>query len=391
MKNETMKRSSLSTTWLAGIAIFSMFFGAGNVIFPLKIGIYSGDQIHFAMAGLLVTAIGGPLLGLVTATLFQGNCLKFFCRPGKVIGLVFITISLFLLGPFAVIPRCFVVAHASFTALFGSISILTFSIILGAITLFACLRESLLLPILGKFCSPLLLLSLICIIAVGIATGDPLTANKLSALDAFTSGLHEGFDTMDLIAALFFSSSIWTLLLIRLGKNNEEKVSHAAISAGMIAGVLLGVVYIGLGLATAFHASELSHSPPEQLMSHLAMLTLGPIWGNIANIAIALACFTTIISLTQTISHLCCLEFFPKRIAYPQCLFLMTCITVVFSNLGFSNISSLIHPVIAVCYPAIIALTICNLLYKKYGYRPVKIAVYGTLILSILSHLLPMT
>ena len=78
-----MKSSYFSTIWLAGIAIFSMFFGAGNVIFPLKVGLLAGDKIPFAMAGLFLTAIGGPILGLVGVTLYRGNCREFFCRPGR--------------------------------------------------------------------------------------------------------------------------------------------------------------------------------------------------------------------------------------------------------------------------------------------------------------------
>ncbi len=311
-----MKSSYFSTIWLAGIAIFSMFFGAGNVIFPLKVGLLAGDKIPFAMAGLFLTAIGGPILGLVGVTLYRGNCREFFCRPGRTIGLIFIVISLFLLGPFAVIPRCFVVAHSSLSAIFCGIDLLWFSVVFGIVSLACCLRQSLILPILGRFFSPVLLLILLFIIGFGIATGSPLLEVGISSGQAFMRGLQEGFDTMDLIAAIFFSSSIWTLLLIKMGRDNEQEITKTAIASGMIAGSLLGLIYIGLGLATAYHATELANCRPETLMSTLAMLTLGPFWGNIANVAIAIACFTTIVSLTQTIGTLCCKEFFPSTLSY---------------------------------------------------------------------------
>ncbi len=206
-----MKSSYFSTIWLAGIAIFSMFFGAGNVIFPLKVGLLAGDKIPFAMAGLFLTAIGGPILGLVGVTLYRGNCREFFCRPGRTIGLIFIVISLVFLGPFAVIPRCFVVAHSSLSASFCGIDLLWFSVVFGIVSLACCIRQSLILPILGRFFSPVLLLILLFIIGFGIATGFPLLEVGISSGQAFMSGLQEGFDTMDLIAAIFFSSSIWTL------------------------------------------------------------------------------------------------------------------------------------------------------------------------------------
>lgn len=379
-----MKSSHIGTIWLAAIAIFSMFFGAGNVIFPLQVGLLAGKQIPFALIGLILTAIGGPLLGLIGATMYQGNCLKFFCRPGRAIGLIFIAISLFLLGPFAVIPRCFVVAYASFSAMFEQGPLFFFSLIFGLAALFCCIKQNWVLPILGKFFSPILLLSLICIIAFGIATGSSLEKVSLSSGAAFTMGLHIGFDTMDLIAAIFFSSSIWMMLFIRMKQSSEREIVKTAMRAGIIGGVLLGLIYIGLALATAYHATEIGNCPPEKLMARLALLTLGSFWGNMANIAIAIACFTTVVSLTQTIGSLCHREFFPRTLSYRQFLITIIAISILFSNLGFSMICNLIHPVITICYPAIIILTFFNLIHKKYGFIMIRRPVYGTLLSSLI-------
>lgn len=370
------------TIWLAGIAIFSMFFGAGNVIFPLKIGLIAGKEITFALFGLLITAIGGPLLGLVGATLYKGDCLKFFCRPGQTIGIIFIIICLVLLGPFAVIPRCFVVAYSSINSLFGGISLLYFSMIFGILSLGCCLRESFILPLLGKFFSPILLFLLLCIILIGITTGTSMPDNGISSWNAFVTGIEEGFDTMDLIAAIFFSSSIWTLLIIKMQEKDEKKVAKTAIFSGMVAGFLLGFIYIGLGLATAYHAAELGNIDPEKLMASLALLTLGPVWGQLANLAIAIACFTTVVSLTQTIGGLWSRDFFPNHFGYKNSLIGITIISILFANLGFATISALIHPAISICYPAIIVLTVFNLIHKIYGLEMIKRPVYGTLFSS---------
>lgn len=378
---EFMNTSFYKTIWLAGIAIFSMFFGAGNVIFPLKVGLLAGDQIPYAMGGLLLTAIGGPILGLVGATLYKGNCLDFFCRPGKIIGISLIAICLFLLGPFAVIPRCFIVAHASLNGI-CDITLFQFSILFGMISLLCSLRQSLILPLLGRFFSPILIVSLLCIIVVGIATGSPLAGEGLTSGAAFATGLEEGFNTMDLIAAIFFSSSIWSLLLIKMKEDNERKIAKTAIYSGLIGGFLLGVIYIGLGLAAAGHAAALSEVPPENLMSTLAHLTLGPAWGNIASLAILIACFTTVVSLAQAIGRLLCTEFFPNTFRYTDSLIGITVISIIFANLGFAAICSLIHPAISICYPAIIMLTIFNLVHKIYGTQMIKRPVYGTLVSS---------
>lgn len=369
-------------TFMAGIAIFSMFFGAGNVIFPLKVGLLAGNQLPYALLGLLLTAIGGPLLGLIAATLYKGNCLDFFCRPGKLLGFLFISISLLLLGPCAVIPRCFVVAYSSFTSMCPASNLFLFSLLFGALSIACCLKQNLILPLLGRFFSPLLIFSLLIIIAIGIATGSAPTTSEFTRSAAFLRGLEEGFDTMDLIAALFFSSSIWTLLWLKL--QSEKGLAKIAISSSLIGGTLLGLIYLGLAFATANHHAQLATTAPEKLMPTLALLTLGPIWSHLANFAIIMACFTTVVGLTQTIASLCTREFFPNTLSTQSYMIGIIAIAIAFSNLGFARISSLIHPAISICYPAIIALTLCNLFHKLYGYQTIKRPVYAIFALSLL-------
>ncbi len=65
-----MKLPSIAIAWSTGIAIFSMFFGSGNVVFPLLLGKMTGEQIPWALLGLTITAVGAPLLGLLGSVLF---------------------------------------------------------------------------------------------------------------------------------------------------------------------------------------------------------------------------------------------------------------------------------------------------------------------------------
>src|SRR5579859_7269674 len=95
-------RSSLLTT---GLALFSMFFGAGNLIFPLLIGNFAGSNVWFAIAGLGVTAVVVPFLGLAAMVFFQGDLHRFFGRVGKVPGMLLLFLLQLILGPFGVIPR----------------------------------------------------------------------------------------------------------------------------------------------------------------------------------------------------------------------------------------------------------------------------------------------
>ena len=123
------------------LAIFSLFFGAGNVVFPLLLGTLSGDQNIYATAGLLITSIGGPLIGLFGSILFEGHFKSFYERAGPLLGYFFIIITTALLGPFAVMPRCVVVAYAAVHPFFPSLSLPFFSLISAALVLFLTLKK----------------------------------------------------------------------------------------------------------------------------------------------------------------------------------------------------------------------------------------------------------
>src|SRR5688572_9085728 len=110
-----------------GLAMFSMFFGAGNVIFPLIIGQATGEQIPYALLGLLLTAVGIPFTGLITMILFQGDYNNFFARFSTSLGLLLMWMIMLLLGPFGAIPRCIALSYSTCKAILPSLSSPLFS------------------------------------------------------------------------------------------------------------------------------------------------------------------------------------------------------------------------------------------------------------------------
>ncbi len=358
-----MKRTRHIGVFPLAIAIFSMFFGAGNTIFPLLLGVEAKSRFGSAFLGLLLTSVGGPLLGLVTALLFQGKAKDFFSRFGKVIGMILLGSSLALLGPLAVLPRCITVAHAAITPIFPGVSLGIFALVFALLCLLCCYKESSLLSILGYVLSPLLLGCLLIIILKGGLSGQTLAVSPLAGKEAFRHGILTGYHTMDLIAAIFFSSGIWNMIAMRKQTTPASTVK-VTLRAGILACALLGLVYFGLGYTAALYAPSLEGVPPEQLICHLALLTLGPIGAQVANAAVALACLTTVISLTMTISELLAQELLPKRIAYKKGCFFILALAASLSLIGFERIMAVIHAVVVVCYPIIIVLTLVNSFYK---------------------------
>lgn len=377
-------------TWMTGLAIFSMFFGAGNVVFPLVLGQMSGDQIHSALPGLLLTSIGGPLLGLFGTILYKGDYKAFFSRTGNTPGYLLMLVCAGLLGPFAVMPRCVVLTYATLQPYFPSLSLFNFSILFGIVTLACIVKRDSVLSLLGYLLSPILLASLALIIYKGLTSDQgSLASSELTSREAFANGLLVGYDTMDLIASIFFAFTIWKLLKEQLHATSMEsrEIKKITILAGCIGGIFLGIIYVGLSLTAAYHSPVITQIAPESLLTTLSFHLLGPIQGSIANVAVALACLTTVISLAVTFADVLQKELSGYQLSYPLAITLIVICMTFFANLGFKQLMSIIHPIVSVCYPAIIVLTICNIMHQLYGWKTVKAPVFVTFALTLLLHL----
>ncbi|MBS0287963.1 MAG: branched-chain amino acid transport system II carrier protein, partial [Proteobacteria bacterium] len=211
---------------------------------------------------------------------------------------------------------------------------------------------------------------------------------------AIIQGLAVGYDVMDLLASIFFSVSIWMLLKEKLTIQTEAEVKNKLIPtyivASIIGGTLLGLIYVGLCFSAAMHHQALGNAVPEQILAVLAVHLLGPKLAVVANIAIALACITTVMSLAVAVVDVIHVEIMNTRLgakipySYGWMMLITILITVIFSTLGFSAIMRFLHPIMEIGYPAIIVLTVCNILYKLTGFPYVKVPFYASIIAMIL-------
>lgn len=353
------------TIFSMAIAIFSMFFGAGNAIFPLILGMQTGAHFGWAFLGLLLTGIGGPLLGLLGGTLYRGHCTHFFGRAGKIGGTILIGLTLGLLGPFAVLPRCVTVAHAAISPLLGGIGLSIFAPAFCLIALLLCFKRKFLLPVLGYVLSPLLIGCLVLIISQSFFMPAPLDSmHAMSAASAMGHGISTGYDTMDLIASIYFSAGIWTMIEIHSDDKSPKHVFSTTLRAGLLGCFFLALIYLGLTHAAAVYAPFLVGVPPAELMTKLANTALGPTLGMVANLAIGLACLTTVISLVMTIAQILSHQITHGKITYKGALVGQLVITSMMAPIGFSAIMMLIHYPITIAYPIIIILTIINIIFK---------------------------
>lgn len=199
-----MKKILTSQSLSIGLAIFSMFFGAGNVIFPLAIGQLSGDKNFYAISGLILTAAIMPIAGVIAMILFDGNYRQFFGRLGKTPGFILALLIISLIGPFGSTPRCIALSYTTLKSSFLDLSPVLFSACACGIIFLFTFRRNHILTFLGWILTPLLLCCLITIISIGLFTSSDIQHVTQPNTSIFFQGLKEGYNTMDLLAVFFF-------------------------------------------------------------------------------------------------------------------------------------------------------------------------------------------
>ncbi|MFI0435294.1 MAG: branched-chain amino acid transport system II carrier protein [Parachlamydiaceae bacterium] len=359
--------SSFSRVFSTGLAMFSMFFGAGNVVFPLVVGQTTGDQTAFALAGLLITAVGVPFLGLIAILLFQGNYQEFFNRAGKVPGFLLIALIMLIIGPFGGLPRCIALSYSTLKSSWPTLHFGLFSLIACTLIFFFNWKKTRMINLLGYVLTPLLLVSLAVIIIVGLWTGESSSTSSLTASESFVHGFLEGYNTMDLLASFFFSAIIYSSLEQQsnaTGSANQHTLFKLSLQSSLIGGVLLALVYAGFSYVAAWHSSSLSLTNQGELLGALTLKILGPYAGIIASSTIALACLTTAIALAAVFAQYLQQVFFVNTINDSLALAITIGIGFAVSLLEFTGIVALLFPILKIVYPALIIFTIYNIIFQ---------------------------
>ncbi len=381
------------STLIGGLALFSMFFGAGNLIFPLLLGDMSGDQNLPAVLGLCITAVLFPLLGLLSIMLFKADHKSFFGRLGVIPGFLIYAFVQIVIGPVGSNPRLITVAYGTLKPYLPDLSLSVFSVIACLIVFLLVVRRQKLVDLLGTILTPLLIAALIAIVTLGLIHHPEPRAVDFGASASFFNGLKVGYNTLDLIASFLFAQLIYAKFRRESDHLPEDKRDRAVMSqflkASLIAAVLLGLTYGGLSFVASYHVPYLREGlDPAELLSAMSIHMLGNRGAIIASIAVAMACVTTFVSLTAICGDYLHNDIFRKRVSRLTCVVLTLIVSGLLANLGFRGIMNMLGPLLSVAYPGLIALSVLNLIYKVRQFKPVKGPVAATLVLSFGTYLL---
>lgn len=394
-----MKRIFQNHTISTGLAIFSMLFGAGNLIFPLAAGMQSGSQAILGVGSLLVTAVLLPLVGFLGMILYDGNYQQFFERLGKIPGEIFIFACMMVIGPIVAIPRITTLSHTMLAPYLSFVGLdqiapytsLIFAIIFLGITFLLAFRENNIVNILGYVISPLLLIALIVIIVKGLLNADEIIPNMQPAGDIIKKNLLRGFETLDLLGTIFFSAMIFTILKRTMGKKfetNQRLRMTVSLKSGTIGIVLLGLVYCGMGFLGAYHGHGLDTLNEGALFREISTRILGVHGALVIAIAVLMACLSTSIALGAVVAEYLQKTIAKNKISFVTSLAIVLLLCLPLSIFGLDAVLALTGGAITfIGYPILITLTLCNIAYKLFGFKPVKIPVLLTLVGAVATYL----
>jgi len=353
-----MKSPTRLSSFGIGLTIFSMFFGAGNSIFPLYVGVVSKNFWYVSFFGLFLTAVLMPVLGIFAILKSRGDPLYFFERLGKPFGFLIAFFVISLLGPLGSTPRCIAISYATLIS-DSSISMPLFAFLACLLIFFCSLKKQYILAIIGYVLTPVLLISLVSIIITGLISDCTTSKQVENAHNLFYFGLFEGYKTMDLLAAFFFSS---TILSIIAKSHSSERL---LVRGGLIGGGMLSLMYGGFCFVAGVHSDSLSVFHQEQLLGKLAEILLGDKASFIVKVAISTACLTTAIALITAFTDFLQSNLLKNKLSYPvvlaKSLFLTFCISI----FEFSYISRMLSFILQIIYPGLILLTLFSCLFNQ--------------------------
>jgi len=377
---------------LISFMLFSMFFGAGNLIFPPFLGQNAGSQTVAATFGFTVTAVILPILGVIVVAQSDGLD-KLAGRVNPAFAMVFTMLIYLSIGPGLGIPRAasvpFEMAVAPYLPQGANLKLcmLVYSLVFFLIAGWLALTPNKLVDRIGHFLTPSLLILIVFLFISFVINGTVSVALPQPAWrsNALLKGFCEGYQTMDTIAALNFGLVI-AITLGTMGLDNKKDVIRYTKFAGLIAGTILALVYfmlVYMGMASS-GVYPIQENGAWTLRCIVYQLFAGP--GAVLLAAIfTLACLTTCVGLITSISQYFSTLF--KKFTYRQFVFGISIFAFTICNQGLTAILSISVPILNAIYPVSIVLILLGLSHEKikdnrYIY---PVTILGTSVISVLA------
>lgn len=370
---------------ITSFALFSLFFGAGNLILPPSLGVKTGDAWILVTLGFALTAVLIPVLGILAHARLQGTMYDF----GKKVSPLFSSVYCFIVYTISISlpsPRTASVTHEMAIAPFFKTSTLITSSIYFALVFVFVINRSKIINIIGKYLTPMIVIILLSIILIGVFTAPSMDTSTVFSVpfSIFADGILEGYQTFDAIGAVVVGAVIVISIRLQNTGTYEDK-KELITKSGWIAGAGLFIIYMGLILCGSLFRNEFGENASRtEILSGLSTETLGHIGNTFLSVLVALACFTTAVGIVTGTSDYIKGLFKNSQIAYAATAAIGCIIGVFVGSYNVAFIIDIALPALMFIYPITIVLIILNVLPEYLATKVVfKAVVLTTFIFSI--------
>lgn len=361
MKTKNTNKDAL----VIGLALFAMFFGAGSLIFPPYLGMGAGKEWFLGFLCFFIADIGLAFVTIVAMINGDGSISGVTGIIGKTPSLIMNTAVVLCIGPMLAIPRTAATTYEmTILPIFSDVNIVFFSIIFFGLVILLTIRPSKVVDIVGKFLTPLMVISLVVLIGAGILhplgeIGEPVIASTVK------EGILNGYQAMDVLGALGFAIIIISSVHEHGYIENKERVRVSA-KACLLSGIMLFLVYVGLTYlgATVSLRYDINSVNQASLIVDITKDLLGFPGVVILGIVVGLACLTTAIGLTSASA-----AYFENisngKIKYTVVVVIIGIFSMIVSNFGLTTIISIATPILSLVYPVVVVLILLSFFKHK--------------------------
>lgn len=367
--------------FITAFALFSLFFGAGNLILPPFLGYNAGTSWLLVILGFALSAVVIPILAIYGYAKLQGTMLDFAKKVSYPFAIIY-SVCVYIISVALPAPRTASVTYEMAIQPYFLISPLWSSSIYFGLVLIFVLNRNKILDFIGKFLTPLIILILLFIIGIGIFT-DVNTVNESIFKNSFTEGILEGYQTFDAIGGVLVGGVIVISLTLKSNYSYEEK-KLIIKKAGWLSGFGLLVIYGGLIALGAHYNNTFQTDNRTELLTLLSSEALGNIGSAFLGVLVALACFTTAVGILTGTA-----DFVKGLLGNSKQAYVITAIVGCLVGVGVGQfdvhyIINIALPALMFIYPITIVLILLNALPKKWASKLVfRVVIIITFIFSI--------
>ncbi len=351
-------------TYLTAFALFSLFFGAGNLILPPFLGYNAGSSWFWVLLGFGISAVLIPIMAIYGYARLQGTMLDFAKKISPAVALVYCVI-VYAISVALPAPRTASVTYEMAVQPYSELSSLWLSAIYFTLVLVFVLNRTKIISLIGKFLTPLIIIILICIIGIGLfGDAEPMQVSIFE--NGFSSGILEGYQTFDAIGGVVVGGVVVISLTLQ-GKYNYEEKKKMIARSGLLAGIGLFVIYGGLIALGAYYSTTLQVENRTELLQLLSTNTLGKIGTAFLAVLVALACFTTAVGIitgtSDFVKGLCK----NSQMAYVITALLGCVLGIVIGQFHVGYIIDIALPALLFIYPITIVLILLNTVPERFA------------------------